>query len=105
MSDLIEEKVTLQNNILSARINEFGAKLAATKDFGALFDEYLQLQQKIDIAGNSKQIKQLLLRLDGVIDKKLALVEKFFFMAGFNDGKALTKEKQLWLLKLRRNKG
>jgi hypothetical protein len=93
MLNVTVEKVTLQNDGLSARVDELGAELAATKEFGALFDEYLQLQQKIDIAGNSKQIEQLLLQLDGVIDKKLALVERFFFMAGVNDGKALTKEK------------
>jgi hypothetical protein len=87
MSGLIEKKVTLQSYVLSAQIDELGAKLAATKEFGALFDEYLQLQKKIDIAGNSKQIEQLLLRLDGVIDQELALVERFFYMAGFNDGK------------------
>jgi hypothetical protein len=80
------EKVTLQNNgLLSARIDELGAELAATKEFGALFDEYLQLQKKIDIADNSKRTEQLLFRLDGVIDQELALVERFFYMAGFND--------------------
>ncbi|MGD8401193.1 MAG: hypothetical protein PVH64_09720, partial [Bacillota bacterium] len=77
MLNVTVEKVTLQNDGLSARVDELGAELAATKEFGALFDEYLQLQQKIDIAGNSKQIEQLLLQLDGVIDKKLALVERF----------------------------
>ncbi|MGD8399716.1 MAG: hypothetical protein PVH64_02095 [Bacillota bacterium] len=93
MSDLIEEKVTLQNYVLSDRIDESGAKLAVTKEFGALFDEYLRLHKKINIAGNSKRTEQLLLQLDGVIDQKLALVERFFYMAGFNDGKSLTKEK------------
>jgi hypothetical protein len=62
-----------------------GAELAATKEFEALFDEHLQLQKKIDIAGNSKQTERLLFRLDGVIDQELALVERSFYMAGFND--------------------
>jgi hypothetical protein len=97
--------VTLENYVLSTRIDELGAKLAATKEFEKLFDEYLQLQKKINIAGNSKQIEQLLFRLDGVIDQKLALAERFFYMAGFNDGKALTKEKKLWLLKLLSGEG
>jgi hypothetical protein len=85
MSVVTLEKVTLQNDGLSARIDELGAELAATKEFGALFDEYLQLQKKINIAVNSKRTEQLLFRLDGVIDQELALVERFFYMAGFNE--------------------
>jgi hypothetical protein len=85
MSVVTVEKVTLQNDGLSARIDELGAELAATKEFGALFDEYLQLQKKINIAVNSKQTEQLFFLLEGVIDKKLALIERFFYMAGFND--------------------
>jgi ribosome-binding factor A len=85
MSVVTVEKVTLQNDGLSARIDELGAELAATKEFGALFDEYLQLQKKINIAVNSKRTEQLLFRLDGVIDQELALVERFFYMAGFNE--------------------
>jgi hypothetical protein len=84
MSVVTVEKVTLQNG-LSARIDELGAELAATKEFGALFDNYLQLQKKIYITGNSKQTEQLLFQLDGVIDQELALVERFFYMVGFND--------------------
>jgi hypothetical protein len=80
MSVVTIEKVTLQNNGLSARIDELGAELAATKEFEALFDEYLQLPKKIYSADNSKQMVQLLFRLDDVIDQELALIEKFFYI-------------------------
>jgi hypothetical protein len=85
MSVVTVKKITLQNNSLAVRIDELGAELAATKEFETLFDEYIQLQKKIDSADNSKRTEQLLFRLDGVIDQEWALVEKFFYMAGFND--------------------
>jgi hypothetical protein len=88
MAFLAVEKV--QNKDLSLenllnRIDELGAELAATKKFEALFDEYLQSQKKILMAGDPKRIEPLLFRLEGVIDKELALAERFFYQAGFND--------------------
>jgi hypothetical protein len=41
--------------------------------------------KKIYSIDNSKRTEQLLFRLDGVIDQELALVEQFFYRAGFND--------------------
>jgi hypothetical protein len=71
--------------ILAARIDELGAELAATKEYETLFAKYLQLQKEIIITDNTGQKGKLLFELDGITDSQLAAVEKFFYIAGFND--------------------
>jgi nucleoside-triphosphatase THEP1 len=90
MSVLTMEKVQSKNlsqekQVLLNRIDELGVELAITKQFKALFDEYLQSQKKILKASVPKQIEPLILKLEDVIDKELALTERFFYQAGFND--------------------
>jgi hypothetical protein len=71
--------------LLAERIDELGAELAVTKEYETLFIKYLQLQKKLIITDTPEQKDNLLFELDGITDSQLAAVEKFFYIAGFND--------------------
>jgi hypothetical protein len=83
MEKVENEDLNLEN--LSNRIDQLGEEIAAKIEFKTVFNEYLVLQQKILTAGNPKRTEPLLFRLDGVVDKELATVERFFYQAGFSD--------------------